>query len=394
MSWQSVEITPYDTFIFRDGRPFNQDDEGAARAATVIPPPPSAIYGAVRVAAARSLGWSGSGDWTDPANWAPKAPPAGLPKSKISAPAFTHADFITNMGKGPAEHGAFKLVGPFLGRGKDVLFPAPANLYRGPAGGVAPNFRRARFSKAPFQSDLEITGAGAGSFVESKQDGETDLSGCFVDMGLVAHALGATVPGQGGKGKQPICVSPDEFLVSEARVGLARDDASRQAIAGQLYQQTRMRLRNGYAISAIAESAASLTGSHTIALGSENRPADIRFWMAGSPPKQMQVNVRDDCWTMLFLTPLSLTAGLPAPQALQAIAASFGGTLAGAAISGIDARGAYTTNMGRQAQSLVIRGGSILYIRGGKMPLKAGDIPGCAGEDTVMGYGRFLIGSW
>lgn len=43
-------IDPIDTLMFRDGRPFNQSDEGASEAVSVFPPYPPTIVGAVRAA--------------------------------------------------------------------------------------------------------------------------------------------------------------------------------------------------------------------------------------------------------------------------------------------------------------------------------------------------------
>jgi CRISPR-associated protein Cmr3 len=43
-----LEIRPIDTFMFRDGRPFNQGDPGAADAVSVFPPFPSTVSGMVR----------------------------------------------------------------------------------------------------------------------------------------------------------------------------------------------------------------------------------------------------------------------------------------------------------------------------------------------------------
>ena len=60
-------LDPADTLMFRDGRPFNQDDAGRAAAASLFPPPPETIYGAARVGLARAMGWDGSlatGGWS------------------------------------------------------------------------------------------------------------------------------------------------------------------------------------------------------------------------------------------------------------------------------------------------------------------------------------------
>ena len=45
-----LHIKAVDTLMFRDGRPFNQNDAGASEAASVFPPYPPTIVGAVRAA--------------------------------------------------------------------------------------------------------------------------------------------------------------------------------------------------------------------------------------------------------------------------------------------------------------------------------------------------------
>ena len=56
----TLVLHPLDTFFFRDGRPYNQDDPGQVEAASLFPPYPPTVVGAVRAAAARAMGWPGS----------------------------------------------------------------------------------------------------------------------------------------------------------------------------------------------------------------------------------------------------------------------------------------------------------------------------------------------
>ena len=45
-------LAPTDTLFFRDGRPYNQDDDGLAHARSLFPPHPSTLTGALRAALA------------------------------------------------------------------------------------------------------------------------------------------------------------------------------------------------------------------------------------------------------------------------------------------------------------------------------------------------------
>src|SRR5690349_13361517 len=46
---------PLDTLWFREGRPFEQMDEGLAEARAVFPPSPATLAGAIALAAARAI---------------------------------------------------------------------------------------------------------------------------------------------------------------------------------------------------------------------------------------------------------------------------------------------------------------------------------------------------
>ncbi len=50
-----IHLNPLDTLFFRDGRPFDQVDEGLSRGVSVFPPPPTTLYGAARVLASNFL---------------------------------------------------------------------------------------------------------------------------------------------------------------------------------------------------------------------------------------------------------------------------------------------------------------------------------------------------
>lgn len=56
-------ISAVDTLFFRDGRPFNQDDDGLSEAGSLFPPPPWPLAGALRAGFARKVGWTGETSW-------------------------------------------------------------------------------------------------------------------------------------------------------------------------------------------------------------------------------------------------------------------------------------------------------------------------------------------
>jgi CRISPR-associated protein Cmr3 len=60
---QGFALEPLDTLLFRDGRPFDQSDEGLTETRSLFPPFPSIAAAALRARLARDKGWSGRGDW-------------------------------------------------------------------------------------------------------------------------------------------------------------------------------------------------------------------------------------------------------------------------------------------------------------------------------------------
>ncbi len=97
-------LHPLDTFFFRDGRPYNQDDPGQVEAASLFPPHPPTVAGAVRAAVARAMGWPG-------AAWDTAALGDGV-----------------NWQAGDESLGRLRFSGPYILRNDEPIFPAPLNL--------------------------------------------------------------------------------------------------------------------------------------------------------------------------------------------------------------------------------------------------------------------------
>lgn len=60
-----LTFNPMDSVTFRDGRPFEQDDQGLAETAAVFPPHPPTLAGAARVAMAVGIGIGSGLDWSE-----------------------------------------------------------------------------------------------------------------------------------------------------------------------------------------------------------------------------------------------------------------------------------------------------------------------------------------
>jgi CRISPR-associated protein Cmr3 len=385
---QLVALDPFDTFIVRDGRPFNQDDEGAALAGSVFPPPPETIYGALRVCAARTLGWGGNRNWNTVAEWSP-------PEQTL------HNAHIKVIGKSPVDHGDFRAIGPFvLGPGNALLFPAPLNLRRYNAnpgcgdrlkktGRVHGRIERASPSAPQFGTDLK----GQPQFLVTNEapflETSADLAGQWVDAATLEFALGAN----GAKPGVPIARS--KIVANEPRTGLARDLLTRTAVDGHLYRSARLRMKTGYRLTAILEGwNPRKEFTAFVPFGSENRPIFPPQFVTGvGLPRQPHVKFASNCYCAIFLTPLALPLSngdlLEPGKPVEGL----DGTLATAVCPRPILRGSFSRFGGRSVQSAALPAGTVLYMNGASL-LEPGDAPKAAGVDTELGYGRYLVGRW
>lgn len=199
-------IRPLDTLFFRDGRPFEQEDEGMADIHSVFPPFPSMVTGAFRAAVARALGWDGRGDWP--------------------------AQIVDQLGDGPERTGRLRFGPPVLLREHadrpEALCPAPRHLLRKgdrPLALLAPG--------RPLRTD-----AGELPLPESRGlEGAEDCGGCWLDAEDAGRVLRGRLPRR--------LIRSDDLWVLEHRVGLQRDVEKRTAVPGMLYAASQVRLFEG-----------------------------------------------------------------------------------------------------------------------------------------------------
>ncbi len=207
---QTFILTGFDTLFFRDGRPFNQSDEGLAEAVTLFPPSPRSIAGAMRAAIARAAGWRDcDGPWPENA--------ADMPGN---------GDFL----------GGFSFSGPFptLDGMANLLLPTPAHYHsRSDENGeyvytlLGPGVRAHEVTSDA--SSLSMLGH------ETGEGGYKPLAG-WLTAAAIGTALNGVCPNV-----QPIPAS--RLTAVEARVGLQRDKSLRVADEGMLYMAGRQRLR-------------------------------------------------------------------------------------------------------------------------------------------------------
>lgn len=383
-----VFIDPYDNFIMRDGRPFNQDDAGRASASSLFPPPPDTLYGAVRVGIARSRGWDGEGGW-----------------SSIDA-------LNKDLGSW-SDPGTFKIAGPFFSiAGKHVL-PFPAHVY------ARVNEKKGEVSEIvalrPENIDLE-TDAGDLQLLGMPKysDGFKDipLTGRYADVGIIRKILDGKQVGvqeivspesQSGNRKTILMNAPvrlpgwgsDALAATEMRIGVARDNATRLVEDGQLYASVRRQLRRGVTMYVEVEGATadSKRMPEAVPFGSEGRFASLstdgaQFRRDNKVPSGKRL--------LIYLsTPLMLDPG-DSDVGIWSRIAGLPGRVVAAAITGVSSQAGFVRKSGDARRAMtasrhVLAAGSVLFVErvsaNGELPDRLGAV-----DTHRMGYGMYLTG--
>lgn len=233
-------FTPWDTWFFKDGRPW--DAPGAFVSEGAFPPAARTIMGAVRGAYAQALGVN----WQDPADIARQV------------------------------LGRLRLTGPMVVRlgveGKwERLYPVPANLAlrRGQA--------RSSFTQArPSTSGKVATDAGLlllPRFGSGDDRLESIENHWLTQKGFLAYLGDKLVEAED-------LIEPGDLATTEARPGIRRDEGSRSARQGAFFITGHTRLRPGVALAArvaVSGEAPAIGAGRNVKLGGESRMAALEI---------------------------------------------------------------------------------------------------------------------
>lgn len=233
-------FTPWDTWFFKDGRPW--DAPGAFVSEGAFPPAARTVMGAVRGAYAQALGVN----WHDPAD------------------------------KARQVLGRVRLTGPMVVRlgaeGKwERLYPVPANLAlrRGQAGS---SFTQAR----PPSSGKVATDAGLlhlPRFVSGDDKLESIENHWLTPRGFLAYLGEKLIEAED-------LIEPGDLATIEARPGIRRDEGSRSARQGAFFIIGHARLHPGVALAAriaVSGEAPTIDAGRNVKLGGESRMAALEI---------------------------------------------------------------------------------------------------------------------
>ena len=339
------EFRPVDSWMFRDGRPFDQNDAGAAEARSIFPPWPPTAIGAFRAAV-----WQGplDGDW----------------KSEILGDG---TDWQQAGTLGPLSFGPQILL-----RDGKPLYPAPLNLLRGRDGELT-LLRPGPAQECDLGEQVRLPEP------DKRLEGAKTLDEHFLTASGMEKVLRGEVPDKDD------LVKLDAIFTREERVGIAINPETRRVIDGALYMASHVRPKPGISL---AMRCAGLMEGHApgglIALGGEHRAAEIVKGAAVALPQGPAP--REGRLLVVALSPVVLEH-LPGPgEALaglgRVVSACLGRPVR---IGGWDSQGRRALPL-----KLALPAGSVWFLEGAA----EGVAPAAIGLATDWGFGAIVTGRW
>lgn len=284
MSARTLSFTPADAWFFRDGRPYHLGEAAQTDVRSVFPPPTPTVIGAVRAALAREQNWNGRGSWK--------------------------ADLQQVLGNGSHDLGALSFRGPFVAHEKQCLFPVPMHLLgsREHHGDASRQWTPTSFlapSESAIESDLGVVRFPVPQGRADKDGQLKEPTGLWVTVDGYNKILRGELP-------EPNALFPSDALWRiEARVGLARDHASRSAREGELYSPAYVRLHRNVELMIDVEGIPDdWPLPELTAFGGESRLAYCEARAGSLPlPDVPADQIRDSMrFTVCLLSPLLLPA--------------------------------------------------------------------------------------
>ncbi|GAB3442414.1 type III-B CRISPR module-associated Cmr3 family protein [Insolitispirillum peregrinum] len=372
---------PQDTLFFRDGRPFEQADDGLAAAASLFPPLPSTLGGALRAALALGMGWDGSSPWG--------------------------ADVIRALGDGPDLTGCpLQLGAPFLMRQEkgtwQRLFPAPRCLqvYKGEGAKKENKFQCLHVGPTPILTDLGHLHPL--SLPRPPSDAKSVRPA--TDYWLTDTALAEILRGQYSADDTNRPVHQDELWQREHRIGLTLTVQDRSADPGKLYAASHIRLRDTVVLAQPASGGPSGgTLPMVISCGGEHRFASVEKLDRKAAqklkiPRRQSFTRQNGCHLVcvILLSPRVMPTGWDRPgpvrgeDGIEILAAALGDPVA---VGGWDSRKGHT---GPRPLRAMVPTGSCWYLRVTDTALKRLDtVLGPENNpDAAHGFGQYTLGTY
>lgn len=247
------KFTPYDTLFFRGGKPFTMGDDNWSD--FIFPPNPSTLYGAVR-------------------SW--------LIFERGSLKDFKEGRLKEDLGT-VEDKGKLRIKGPFLIEEGKLLFPLPQDLLVCKNANVKEkNFtHRLSMLKKPgiFVSDYNLE-----NILITKDNDLIEADGFLEELYFKEYL----------EGKNSVRLKPkDKVFLLESKIGIARDNKTKTAKEGCLYNIPMVRLKDKVSIAFKLEEVEATSVRFSMKFGGEGKIVEVER-LEKNPIKEIEeININD-----------------------------------------------------------------------------------------------------
>lgn len=272
----TFQISPIDSWFFRDGQPYNFGERNQAGVESLFPPHPTTLVGCLRASLARSNGWNGHGRWSkELQEW---------------------------LGNGYEDLADLQFNGPFIQRVSkgttQILVPAPLHLAgtETEVGTGRVSFNATSFLTPDAQPQSTDLGAVRLPEFSTPSPGLKPAEGRWVTLNQLTDVLHGRLP------NNPNLIGHDELFSSEPRVGIRRDPETRTTGDGEIYSPTHVRLNPGVDLWARVGGLPDDVNipDDLVLLGGESRLAHVK---PNKAPEKWPASDSADRAALIFLTP-------------------------------------------------------------------------------------------
>lgn len=367
-----LELSSLDTFFFREPAPFNAGEGGQVGQKGLFPPFMSTIQGMLRYQLALGQGW--------------------LPGHDVLWP----------LKLGDEEDlGCLRLLGPYLCKDGELLFPAPLYLLRREATDRSGRKQVTGYGRlVPGPEVLTDLGRVRLPVKPANLHEFRPMSGCWLSLTAMERVLQGGVPAVAGEGQ---VFASEDLWQYEARVGIKRDPATRTASDRYLYAVHMVRPYRGVSLVVGMEGIPSEWVRKlpaVVMLGGEGRLARMRISEEEIPlpaaPELKPVNGEVN-FTITLITPCCFGGGSEAVKGR--FPTMIPGQLQTACIDRVRQNGGWDLKNERpRPLRPFFPAGSTWFFKGREEDLDSiiklhgrfiGDEP-----NSRYGYGQILIGRW
>lgn len=360
-------IEPLDVWLFRNGRPFNKGEDHTAQG--IFPPMPSTMQGVLRT--------------------------HHLALNRVYV--YDAEEIREHVGTRYDYPSDFQVAGPFLARKQNGriarYFPMPQDLYLEAERDVYRTFKLETKQQFPIYTDLRSHDDPEAAHLQllhrhtSQEPQKEEIEGgaWISETGMATYLHNQQLP-------KDAVIKGSDLFATEARTGIALNDAQRTTKEGLLYEVKFMRLKENVGLAVGLAGLEGWPDEGVIAIGGEARAGYYRNCSGWLPMHTLAANADVTQFKLVFLTPTYFAKGWRSENwsqffvnDVELVATALGRPL----IWG----GRDLAQNKHEPSYRYVPAGSVYYFKG-QPALKLPYITDKPDQLGPIGFGQFAIGGW